>query len=378
MHNAPEMARKPPSPAVSNESVARGFTRNPGPIRYATSRDGTRIAWTEQGAGPTLIYVPAWLDTIEIGRAWRYVRPVFDGRVVLYDRRGFGRSDHGVDHGLEQYADDLEAVADAAGVQDIALFGAAAGTLESVVLAARTPRVTRMLLTEPAFFRTGEGPPTSQRALMALLDQDFATFWRAFLSFAIGWGEPAAIEALVRYYLSATTPGDVRALMETLYLKADLAPYAPLVRADCLIVHNVNDPLMPPNAAVDLARLLPRQRLLMTPAARFSVDDAALREMRSFLAGESFTFEELVDGPTADSQDHGPWGRLTEREAEVLEHLVTGATNNEISTALCVTTATVARHVANIYAKLGVRNRVAATRWADDHPRNHRLGPPSG
>jgi len=186
------------------------------------------------------------------------LRQAFGGRIVSYDRRGFGLSDWGVEHGLDQYADDLEAVADAAGIDLMTLYGAAAGTIDSIVLAARSPRVKKMVLVEPAF-RVGRDDLTTQKSLYALLDHDFATFWRAFLQFAIGWGEAADIEAWVRYFVSATNPADIRALLKVLLDRADLSEFAPLVRAECLILHNADDPMMPHTAAADLAREFPNR-----------------------------------------------------------------------------------------------------------------------
>jgi DNA-binding NarL/FixJ family response regulator len=57
-------------------------------------------------------------------------------------------------------------------------------------------------------------------------------------------------------------------------------------------------------------------------------------------------------------------GGLTEREAEILTHLASGRTNKEIATDLFISVATVERHVANIYRKIGVRSRVEATAFA--------------
>jgi DNA-binding CsgD family transcriptional regulator len=51
---------------------------------------------------------------------------------------------------------------------------------------------------------------------------------------------------------------------------------------------------------------------------------------------------------------------LTEREAEVLSLVSIGAANSEIATRLSLSLWTVKRHLANIYAKLGVSSRIAA------------------
>jgi DNA-binding NarL/FixJ family response regulator len=58
---------------------------------------------------------------------------------------------------------------------------------------------------------------------------------------------------------------------------------------------------------------------------------------------------------------------LTAREAEVLRHVATGKTNREIAAALSLSEKTVARHLSNIFAKLGVPSRAAATAVAIDH-----------
>jgi DNA-binding CsgD family transcriptional regulator len=55
---------------------------------------------------------------------------------------------------------------------------------------------------------------------------------------------------------------------------------------------------------------------------------------------------------------------LSERELEVLRLLAAGRSNREIGDALFISPATAARHVANIYTKLNVESRAAATAFA--------------
>jgi DNA-binding CsgD family transcriptional regulator len=68
--------------------------------------------------------------------------------------------------------------------------------------------------------------------------------------------------------------------------------------------------------------------------------------------------------PTAGSK--APMG-LTRREVEVLVLLATGKTNREIADVLVISEHTVARHVQNILAKLGVSSRTAASALAFEH-----------
>ena len=57
-------------------------------------------------------------------------------------------------------------------------------------------------------------------------------------------------------------------------------------------------------------------------------------------------------------------GSLSEREAQVLRLLASGKTNRAIAEELFISEKTVARHVSNIFDKLGVSSRSAATAWA--------------
>ena len=61
--------------------------------------------------------------------------------------------------------------------------------------------------------------------------------------------------------------------------------------------------------------------------------------------------------------DHG----LTPRERDVLALVATGRTNRKIARDLSISEKTVARHVANLFRKLGLSSRAAATAWAYEH-----------
>jgi ATP/maltotriose-dependent transcriptional regulator MalT len=60
-------------------------------------------------------------------------------------------------------------------------------------------------------------------------------------------------------------------------------------------------------------------------------------------------------------------GGLSGREVQVLTLVATGKTNRQIATALSISEKTVARHVSNIFTKLDVSTRAAATAYAFKH-----------
>ena len=60
-------------------------------------------------------------------------------------------------------------------------------------------------------------------------------------------------------------------------------------------------------------------------------------------------------------------GSLSDREMQVLRLLAAGKTNHDIAEELFISDKTVARHVSNIFDKLGVSSRTGATAWAYQH-----------
>lgn len=60
-------------------------------------------------------------------------------------------------------------------------------------------------------------------------------------------------------------------------------------------------------------------------------------------------------------------GRLTARECEVLGLVAAGSSNRQIAGALTISEHTVARHLSNIFTKLGVSSRTAAAAFAFEH-----------
>ncbi len=70
--------------------------------------------------------------------------------------------------------------------------------------------------------------------------------------------------------------------------------------------------------------------------------------------------------PDARAHQARPGG-LSRRELEVLRLVADGRTSAEIATQLFISPRTAEHHVQNIYTKIGVSSRAAATRWAVQH-----------
>src|SRR5262249_36646907 len=90
--------------------------------------------------------------------------------------------------------------------------------------------------------------------------------------------------------------------------------------------------------------------------------EAAHRAFQQLGAAPDIARVEALLGDAAPAADES--GPLTARELEVLRVVASGKTNREIADALGISERTVARHVANIFLKLDVSTRAAATAYA--------------
>jgi DNA-binding NarL/FixJ family response regulator len=112
-------------------------------------------------------------------------------------------------------------------------------------------------------------------------------------------------------------------------------------------------------------------RMTLAAADRAAGDDEGARLE---LQAAQTVFERLGAVPDArraaallSTVHHRLPGELTEREVQVLRLVAAGRTNRSIASELVISEHTVARHLSNIFAKLDVSSRAAATAYAYTH-----------
>ena len=103
-----------------------------------------------------------------------------------------------------------------------------------------------------------------------------------------------------------------------------------------------------------------RSRLLLAEAYRSVGDEQSAAEERALAAT---AYERLGARMPATEAPDG----LTTRECQVLALVAEGRSNEQIGEALFISDRTVARHLTNIFHKIGVESRTQAARYAIDH-----------
>jgi pimeloyl-ACP methyl ester carboxylesterase len=107
-------------------------------------RDGVRLHYRDEGAGPALVLIHGWLMDLT---AWDAEQPAWSRRfrVLRMDRRGFGRSSGTPCFACD--ADDVLALLDDRGVERASLLGMSQGARVALDLAQRAPgRVSALVL----------------------------------------------------------------------------------------------------------------------------------------------------------------------------------------------------------------------------------------
>lgn len=174
--------------------------------RYATSKDGTRIAYEVSGAGRPLILVDGALCYRESGPDRSFAQALSRTFAVhIYDRRGRGESGDNQpgavrDRAVQNEIDDLAAVIDAIGGR-AALFGQSSGAALALAAAVHLPGITGVAAYEAPFLVDDSAPPRSAdepEQLAAL----------------VAAGERG--KALKRFFTSVGVPAPFRALMPLL------------------------------------------------------------------------------------------------------------------------------------------------------------------
>ncbi len=122
-------------------------------LHQCTARDGTRLAWSEAGAGFPLVKTANWLNHLDFdweSPVWRHwIREMMrENRLIRYDERGNGMSDWNPPFlSFDTFVDDLETIVEAAGVDQFDLVGISQGAAVAVAYSLRHPgRIRRMVL----------------------------------------------------------------------------------------------------------------------------------------------------------------------------------------------------------------------------------------
>jgi pimeloyl-ACP methyl ester carboxylesterase/class 3 adenylate cyclase len=252
------------------------------PIRYARSGE-VNVAYQVSGEENPIdiVWAPGTVSHLGLSmqqpaRLQLAERLSRFARVIRFDKRGTGMSDRVTEAAtIEERADDIRAVMDAAGSERAAVLGFSEGGSMSAVFAAMHPERVRSLVIWGCQARFTRAPDYPWGMTRELYDERLAALEREWPSrdYVRTWGAglgPEAPEELVDNFLEmfqmAASPSSVIAL-ERMNGDLDIRDVLPSIRVPTLIMAREGDPIVNADAVRDMAARIPGAEVRLFPGA---------------------------------------------------------------------------------------------------------------
>jgi pimeloyl-ACP methyl ester carboxylesterase len=263
------------------DSVPAGARALEQEIRFCTTADGVRLAYSVVGTGPVLVRVLGWFTHLELEWGWPNLRLFWERlaerhTVVRYDGRGIGLSDPYTGVFTEATRQlDLDAVLTAIGAETATLLGISEGGWTAAAYAIQHPnRITRLVL-YGAYCRGATVRPgydlEEEKALITLIrkgwGRDTPAFRQIFTSEFFGDNaDPSLIAHFNAMQRASADPDTAARYLESCHSRGDARELFAQVRMPTLVVHCQEDRAVSPEEGRLLAAIIPGARLVLLPS----------------------------------------------------------------------------------------------------------------
>jgi class 3 adenylate cyclase len=331
--------------------------------RYAHSEQGN-IAYQVVGDGPiSVVFVGDWWNHVEWQWEERHharflTRLASFSRLILFDKRGTGLSDPvRLDElpTLERWMDDVTAVIDTAGADQVAVVAHGAGGPMAMLFAASYPERISSLVLISAFATLARHddypagiPPQIADTTLEWLTGGWGTGATLDALGPSAAGDTALREWLGRFQRLSASPGVAAAMMRWI-LRLDVREVLGAVRVPTLVVQRRDDAFVRREHGRYLAEHIPTARLVELPGSDYLYfvgdSEALLDEIQEFLTGvreapepdrvlATVMFTDIV-GSTEHAASLGDraWRDLVERHHATVRHQLNRFRGREVDTA---------------------------------------------
>ena len=229
-------------------------------VSFTTSFDATRIAFAIAGNGPPLVKVGNYMGHVE----YDWDTPVWANWLkeltrrhtqIYYDERGSGLSDwNAEDVSFEAWVRDLEAVVDAAGLQQFPLFAMSQAGAVAVAYAARHPDKVSHLVVHGAYARgwlqrdLTEEQIEEEKLMIGLMrvgwGRENPAFRQVFAMQLFPDASAEHIHALEEQMRLSVSPKNAVRLESEMH-RIDVRGFAPQITVPTLVLHSREDEAVP-------------------------------------------------------------------------------------------------------------------------------------
>lgn len=262
-------------------------------IRYCTTADGMRIAYSVVGSGPMLVRVLGHFTHLEMEWEWPDLRHFWERlaeryTVVRYDGRGIGLSEHFDGEFTEETRQlDLDAVLNELDARDATLFGISEGGWTSAAYTAQHPdRVGRLILYGSYCRGARVRPnydPEEDEAILTLIRKGWGRNTPAFRQvFTSMFFRPDADPKLIGYFnemqRASADPETAERYYRSLHNRGDGSELFRRVSVPTLVIHARDDTAVSSKEGRLLASIVPGARFVLLPSGMhyFPTDSVAI------------------------------------------------------------------------------------------------------
>jgi class 3 adenylate cyclase/pimeloyl-ACP methyl ester carboxylesterase len=266
-------------------------------VRFFTSTDGTRIAYSVWSGGPglPLVFANGWGASIELdlqsdANVSFMEQLSRDRSLVKFDPRGGGSSQREISDSsfqLETLVGDLAALADHLAFSRFHLIGHTGASPQCASYAVQHPqRIARMVFWAPFARGIDRGSKEAMAAAIQLIRGNWAMARRAMADLGFPHGPTEMQRYISRYFRESVTP-EVAARFLEYEAGLDVSDILPQVQAPTLVLHRRGDQNVPISAGRAVAALMPDARFVSLEGGAGFLgweSDEYVGTIRSFLA----------------------------------------------------------------------------------------------
>ena len=241
-----------------------------GEIKFCTTPDGYRLAYSRFGSGPPLLRTGNWVSHLDVEWDSPIHSPMLRDlprsfELVIYDGRGTGLADRNVDEfSLDTMVTDMETVADTNALGRFGILAYSQSCAVAIAYAVRHPdRVTRMVLYGGFAhnFRTAEEVDAIATLFAQSWGKSNPATRQIFTSALYPESTKEEFDAFNELQREAMSPATASRLFRACHA-IDVRELAKQVTVPTLVLHSRNEPGVPVECGREIAALIPGARFV--------------------------------------------------------------------------------------------------------------------
>ncbi|MBC7780679.1 MAG: alpha/beta hydrolase [Proteobacteria bacterium] len=232
-------------------------------MSHVKTSDHTELYVKDWGSGSAVIFLHGWPLSADTWDDQAMAVAAAGHRAIAYDRRGFGRSSQpwsGYDY--DTLADDLAAVIEQTGAQDVTLVGFSMGGGEVARYMSRhegksVRKAVLVASVVPYMLKTGDNPDGVDASVFdgmtSAMKADRAKFFAGFVKdfFGVSLISHPVSDAVLDWAWGLAMQASLKATLECAksFATTDFRPDLPAFRVPTVVIHGTDDKTVPIDAA---------------------------------------------------------------------------------------------------------------------------------